>query len=156
MNDRRPDDHGDRDPGHRDDRAERGGPDAGPDSGGEQRGRGGPDTRFLQLEMSRVLYGEAEDVARPAFRELLLEAAKDHLRARFGEAITGLARLAIDELLVDIQSSLDVEDQIQRRRGSGGTDDRVRAALARTTSERSSSAAKRPRRRAPASRKRRG
>ena len=103
-----------------------------------------------------MLYGEAEDVARPAFRELLLEAAKDHLRARYGEAITGLAQMAIDELLIDIQASLDVEDQIQRRHGSGGADERVRSVLARKTSERRTPAAEGKRRRAAASRKRRG
>ena len=155
MNDRRADDDADRDPRHRDDRAGRGGPDGGSDSGGDHRDRGGPDTRFLQLEMSRVLYSEAEEVARPAFRELLLEAAKDHLRARFGDTITRLAQVAIDELLIDIQASLDVENQIQRRRESAGTDDRLRAALARTTSQRSSSAAERKQGRARAARKRR-
>jgi hypothetical protein len=105
--------------------------------------------------MSRVLYAEAEDVAKPALRELLLEAAKDHLRARFGATITRLAQLAVDELLIDIEASLDVEDQIQRRRESGGTDDRLREALARTRSEPSASSAAPKQGRAPAGRKRR-
>ena len=155
MNDRRADDDADRDPRHRDDRAGRCGPDGGSDSGGDHRDRGGPDTRFLQLEMSRVLYSEAEDVAKPALRELLLEAAKDHLRARFGDTIARLAQLAVDELLIDIEASLDIEGQIQRRRESGGTDDRVREALARTRSEQGASSAKRKQGRAPASRRRR-
>ncbi len=133
MNDHRADEGRDRDPRGRDDRDRRGGPNG--DSDREHGDRGGSDTRFLQLEMSRVLYAEAEDVTRPAFRELLLEAAKDHLRARFVATITRLAQLAVDELLIDVEASLDVEDQIQRRRASGGTDDRVREALARTRSD---------------------
>lgn len=155
MNDRRADDDADRDPPRRDDREGRGRPDgdAGPE--GEPRGREGADTRFLQLEMSRVLYAEAEGVAKPAFRELLLEAAKDHLRARFGTTITSLAQLAVDELLIDIEASLDIEGRIQRRRESGGMDDRLREALARTRSAHSGSSAQRKEGRAPASRQRR-
>jgi hypothetical protein len=76
---------------------------------------GGPDTRFLQLEMSQVLYGEAENVARPAFRELLLEAAKARLRERFGDKITALADLAVDELMTGMLSSLEIESRIQQR-----------------------------------------
>jgi hypothetical protein len=103
----------------RDGSGDRGGP---RDGGGDDRSRehqqrpegGGPDTRFLQLEMSRVMYAEAEEVAKPAFRELLLEAAKERLRERFGDRITALARLAVDELLNDAQASLDVEARIQR------------------------------------------
>lgn len=129
MDDRRGDEQRDRDPRHQDDPNGRGGPNG---------GRDGADTRFLQLEMSRVLYAEAEDVAKPALRALLLDAAKAHLQERFGRQITRLAQLAVDELLVDIEASLDVEDQIQRRRGSSdGADDRVRQALGRMRSERS-------------------
>ena len=59
------------------------------------------------------MYAEAEAVARPAFRELLREAAKDRLRERFGEEITALAQLAVDELLKDVQASFEIEAQIQ-------------------------------------------
>jgi hypothetical protein len=134
MNDRRGDENMDRRPRHSDDRDGRGDPNRGPDSDREQRG-GDADSRFLQLEMSRVLYAEAEGVARPAFRELLLDAAKARFRERFGEEITRLAQIAVDELLVDIEASLDIEEKIQRRRESGGTDDRLRDALARKRSE---------------------
>jgi hypothetical protein len=80
-------------------------------------GEGGPgsDTRFLQLEMSQVLYSEAEAVARPAFRDLLLEAAKDRLRERFGEEITALAHLAVDDLLKGVEASFEIEARIQRQ-----------------------------------------
>ena len=84
------------------------------DGGGPGRGGPGADTRFLQLELSQVMYAEAEAVARPAFRDLLLEAAKDRLRERFGEEITALARLAVDELLNDAQASFEIEARIQQ------------------------------------------
>ena len=81
-------------------------------------GRSGPggrgaDTRFLQLELSQVMYAEAEAVARPAFRDLLLEAAKDRLRERFGEEITALAQVAVDELLSEVEASFEVEARIE-------------------------------------------
>jgi hypothetical protein len=64
--------------------------------------------------MSQVMYAEAAEVARPAFRELLLEAAKDRMRERFGEEIKALAQLAVDELLNGVQASFEVEARIQR------------------------------------------
>jgi hypothetical protein len=84
------------------------------EGGGRDQGARGADTRFLQLELSQVLYAEAEAVARPAFRDLLLEAAKDRLRERFGEKITALAHLAVDELLDGAQASFEIEAQVQR------------------------------------------
>lgn len=103
--------------------------------------------------MSRVLYADAEEVAKPAFRELLLEAAKDHMRARFGDTIARLAHMAVDELLIDIEASLEIEDRIQRRRDSSGMEERVRAALAQTASERGAPSADRTRVRRPGARK---
>ena len=153
MNDRSSDDHPDRGARQRDGRD---GPndDCGPDR--EQRGRDGSDTRFLQLEMSRVLYGEAQGVTKQAFRELLLDAAKDHLRKRFGPTITRLGELATEELLGDIEASLDIEDQIQRHQDSpGGTPDQVREALARSRSARREAPAPRKEGRASASRRHR-
>jgi len=149
MDDRTRTDHPDRESGRRDERSRSHGPDA------ERRGDG-PDTRFLQLEMSRVLYAEAEGVTKQAFRELLLDAAKARLRERFGETITRLAELATDELLADIEASLDVEDQIQRRHGSGdAATDGLRAALGRARAERSERPAERAAGRGSAARKRR-
>jgi len=83
------------------------------DRRGPGRDRPGTDTRFLQLEMSQVMYAEAEAVARPAFRALLLEAAKDRLRERFGEEITTLAQLAVDEPLNDVQASFEIEGRVR-------------------------------------------
>ena len=76
-------------------------------------GGGGGDSRFLQLEISQLMYAEAEAAVRPAVRELLLEAAKERLRERFGDRITQLARLAVDEELRGMQASLDVEARIR-------------------------------------------
>ena len=84
------------------------------EGGGRDGGGPGSDTRFLQLEMSQVLYAEAEAVARPAFRDLLHEAAKERLRERFGEEITALANLAIDEMLNEMQASFEIEARIQQ------------------------------------------
>jgi len=152
MNDRRGDDRTDRDRGPGGD-----GPDADRGHRGPQGPQGqGADTRFLQLEMSRVLYAEAEGVTKQALRELLLEGAKAHLRDRFGETITRLAQLATDELLADIEASLDVEAQIQRRRDSGGSpSDRLREAFARKPSDRGQPSAERKSGGASSSRKRR-
>jgi hypothetical protein len=65
--------------------------------------------------MSQVLYAEAECITKQAFRELLVEAAKDRWRERFGDKITGLAQLAVDELLQDVVSSLEIEARINER-----------------------------------------
>ena len=97
----------------------------------------GPDTRFLQLEMSKVLYGEAESLTKQAFRDLLLEAAKARLRERFGDKITGLAELAVDELMNDVLASLDIEARIQHRtRERSRTEDRLRDIFAAPGSRR--------------------
>lgn len=152
MNDRMNDDHTDRGPRQGDDRDRSPGRN---DSDRDHRGDG-QDTRFLQLEMSRVLYAEAEGVTKQALRELLLDAAKARLRERFGEAIASLAQLATDELLADIEASLEVEGQIQRRHASSdGTDDRLREALGRKRSAGSPGSGERKQARASGSRRRR-
>jgi hypothetical protein len=114
MHDRR-DERSDRDRSRHDHDGEhrRRGDHSGRDRRGE-RGRGS-DTRFLQLEMSEVLYAEAESVTKRAFRELLLEEAKARFRERFGDQITGLAELAVDELMQDIVASLEIEARIRHR-----------------------------------------
>jgi len=137
MNDRRSDDRAERDSEHGDADNGSGRESGGPDGDRGPGGRQGADTRFLQLEMSQVLLSEAEGVTKQAFRELLLEAAKDRLRDRFGETITRLAQLATDEFLADIDASLDVEAQIQRRQESQGSPpNRLRDALARKPADR--------------------
>jgi len=106
--------HGHGDGGHdrgQDDRGAPHGGDERKDGGSDERG-GAPDTRFLQLEISEVLYGEAEAIARPAFRAALLDAAKERLRERFGKEITALANLAVDDLLDGVFVSLEIEGRI--------------------------------------------
>jgi hypothetical protein len=98
-------------------------------------GHGGPDTSFLDLEMSKVLYSEAETVTREAYRELLKEAAKRHLEARWGDRISALAKLAVDELIDDAEASLAIEAQIEARNHSRqAVEDRVSEIMAMTSS----------------------
>jgi len=98
--------------------------------GGHGPPRSAPDTKFLDLEVSKVLFGEAEGVARHAFRELLVEAAKRRWQERWGDRIDALAKLAVDELLADIEANLTVEGAIQgRKRNRSATDERLRAIL---------------------------
>ncbi|MFV8749456.1 hypothetical protein ACNOYE_02765 [Nannocystaceae bacterium ST9] len=92
---------------------------------------GGPDTRFLDLEISKVLFDEAEGITRKAFRELLEEAAKRHWLARYGQRIDALARLAVDQLIADIEANQRIEATIaERERSRGDLDARVQAILA--------------------------
>ena len=100
------------------------------DDGGRRDGRPGADTRFLQLEQSELMYSEAEAVVRPAFSELLKEAAKERLRERFGRQITALAELAVDDALDGVEASLEIETRIKRHREDRRTDDRLREVFA--------------------------
>ena len=125
--------------------------------GGPPGGGSGADTRFLQLEMSQVLYAEAEEVARPAFRELLLEAAKDRMRERFGNEINALAQLVVDELLDGVQASFEIEARIQRHHGERRSpEDRLRELFGRWRTGGESRPARAQGRRARASRRGRG
>lgn len=116
----------------------------------------GPDTRFLQLEMSKVMYGEAEAVTRPAFRALLLEAAKDRLRERFGDKITALAQIAVDELLDGVHASFEIEARIQQQgEERSPSRDRVRELLLGAGEPPPAQEDRRPRGRAARARRRR-
>jgi len=118
---------------HGDGREDRDGSRPGGDDEGRRDGRPGGDTRFLQLEASELLYSEAEAVVRPAVRELLMEAAKEQLRQRFGRQITALAELAVDDALNDLEASLEIETRIKRHREDRRTDDRLREVFAART-----------------------
>lgn len=101
------------------------------EAGGKPQGGARNDTGFLDLEISKVLFDEAEGITRKAFRELLEEAAKRQFQARFGDRIEALAKLAVDELLADIEANLRVEATIAaRQRDKAGLDARVQAILA--------------------------
>ncbi len=98
---------------------ERGGADAGPAA-----------TNFLDLEISKVLFGEAEGITRAAFKELLKDAAKERLRERFGERIRTIAHLAVDELMDDVLANLVIEAKIRERdEKRRDLEDRVRSIL---------------------------
>jgi hypothetical protein len=80
-------------------------------------GRGGPEgTEFLDLEISKVLLGEASSLAREAAREILKEAVKARLRERLGERLEAIGRLAADVLCEDIEANLAIEERIGARR----------------------------------------
>jgi histone H3/H4 len=94
--------------------------------------RGGPDNGFLDLEISKVMYSEAEGITREAFRELLKEAAKRRLLERWGDRITALANLAVDELLDDVAANLEIEARIgARNHARKAVEERVTEILAR-------------------------
>ncbi|HVH98628.1 MAG TPA: hypothetical protein VM869_07955 [Enhygromyxa sp.] len=98
----------------------------------QQQQGGGPDTRFLEFELSKVLFSEAEGVAREAFRELLKEAAKRRLQERWGDRIDALANLAIDELIDDATANFEIEAKIAARNQARRTlEDRVSEILSR-------------------------
>lgn len=101
---------------------------------GHAHAEGGPDTGFLDLELSKVMYAEAEAVTREAFRELLKEAAKRRLLERWGDRITALADLAVDELIDDAEANLEIEARIATRNHARQTvEDRVGAILSRNS-----------------------
>ena len=85
-----------------------------------KRPEGGPppspkNARFLDLEPTQMLKGEADQAARRALRALLEESAKARLRERWGDRIDGLARLAVDQYLNELDSSLGVEAILERQ-----------------------------------------
>ena len=88
------------------------------DRKGDERGgpRGGEkDTRFLQLEQSRVMLSDARRLAGEAAQELVKEEAKAILRERFGHRIRKLAELAVAEEMADWEASLLIEEKIAER-----------------------------------------
>jgi hypothetical protein len=107
------------------------------DDSGERRERRGPDrgrgpegTEFLDLEMSRVLFGEAEGLAREAARDLLREALKARLRERLGPRLEAIAHVAADALADDVEANLGIEDLIRtHRERRRDTEEKLRAAL---------------------------
>lgn len=76
---------------------------------------GGPNTEFLDFELDKVMYDEAESVVREAFRELLKDAAKRRVQEVWGQRIEALARLAVDEALADNAANFAIQAQIAAR-----------------------------------------
>jgi hypothetical protein len=83
---------------------------------GPRRDRGGPpDSAFLDLEISKVLYGEASGLAREAARELMKDVIKQRLKERLGDKLEAIARLAADDIADDVEANLDIEARIAER-----------------------------------------
>jgi hypothetical protein len=94
-------------------------PGDGREGGGDRQGggRGGPEgSEWLQLEVSRVMYGRAEAFTTEAAEELLREAVKARLRERLGPRLEAIGRLAADRFIADLEASLDIEARITARR----------------------------------------
>lgn len=93
------------------------GPGDGPGGGGQGGGPGGggPSAAFLDLEISQVLFGEAQQAARQVALELMREAMRERLGERLGEQLAALGKLAADELADDIEANLRIEAAIGER-----------------------------------------
>jgi hypothetical protein len=90
-------------------------------------GEGAPDTQFLDLEISSVLYDEADRLCREAARELLRDAIRTRLEERLGGHLREIGRLAADALADDIETNLEIETLIlDRRAARSSIGDRVR------------------------------
>lgn len=93
-----------------------------------ERGGGPEGTEFLQLEMSRVLYGEARELARDAARELIREAIRERLRQRVGDRLRAVGVLVADELAGELEANLDIERRIDaQRRTKQAIEEKLRA-----------------------------
>mgnify|MGYP001011501743 CR=1 FL=1 len=102
------------------------------DRGGRGGQGGGPDTRFLELEMSKLLYEEASGTTREALRDLIKESVTKRLRERLGDRIEALGRLAADELVDMIEANLAIEARVaDYHDGREKARDRLREIFAR-------------------------
>ncbi len=77
----------------------------------------GPDgTEFLQLELSRMLAGQASELVKESFGDLLREALREALHARLGERIAALADVIADDFAADVEANLAIESALDGRR----------------------------------------
>jgi hypothetical protein len=79
-------------------------------------GPGAEGTEFLDLEISRVLHGRAQSMARGAAEEIIRDAIKARLKERIGAQLEALGRIVGDELADDIEANLEIEARIAARR----------------------------------------
>jgi hypothetical protein len=94
-------------------------------------GRGGqggpPETSWLDLEISKVLYGRADTLAKVAAEELIKDAIKARLRERIGPRLDAIGKLAADMLADDVEANLEIEARIGARRDARrALDQRIR------------------------------
>jgi len=91
---------------------------------------GGPDTRFLDLELDKVMYDEAESIVREAYRELLKDAAKIRMQEVWGQRIAELAYLAVDEAMADNDASFKIQAIIAaRNEAKQALEDKIQAII---------------------------
>jgi hypothetical protein len=96
----------------------------------EAEGGDGPDTRFLDFELHKVMYSEAESIVREAYRELLKDAVKQRLQTRWGARITALAELAADEAMADADANFEIQARIEARNAARRSlEDRIQAII---------------------------
>ena len=96
----------------------------------------GPDTHFLDFELHKVMYDEAESIVREAYRELLKDAVKQRLASRWGARITALAQLAADEAMADTDANFEIQAKIEARNAARQTlEDRIQAIIRDVDSE---------------------
>jgi hypothetical protein len=96
--------------------------------GGEHRGP--PETGWLDLELSKVIEGQAERIAREGVEELLKFHIKARLLERLGPRLEAIGRLVADQLVDDMEANLDIEARIAaRRQARGNLDGRIAEAL---------------------------
>ena len=85
-------------------------------AGGTQDGNKGPaNTEFLDLELSQVLYSEAEKMAKQVALDLVREGIRERLRERLGPQLHAVGRLAGDELADDVEANFAIEERIAQR-----------------------------------------
>lgn len=117
------------------------------DGGHDRHERGPRGTEFLDLEITKVLYAEADGLARDAARGLIREAIAQRLRERLGDQLAQIGRIAGDALADDIEANLAIEAVIANRQESRSSiADRVREVMAKrsgTTSAGKKKASKR-------------
>lgn len=78
--------------------------------------RGAPGTHFLDLELSQVLYSQAEGAAREAIQDILKSAARERLVERLGPRLERIAQVAADALVDEIQANLGIEGLIEEQK----------------------------------------
>ena len=91
----------------------------------------GPNTQFLHLEISQMLFSEGQTMARQVALELMREAMRERLRERLGPRLAALGKVAADDLVDDMEANLTIEAAInQRQERSRDLAKRVAEALA--------------------------
>jgi len=96
-----------------------------------ERSSGPAETGFLNLEMSKIVLTEAEELAKEVGRELLRDAIRERLKERFGDRLRAVGLLVADAIADDMEANLAIEAKIQAHKESRkGLDERVREALA--------------------------